>query len=70
MDKDLNENAIYLAGVIGNPIAHSKSPKLHNYWLSKYKINGFYIPFSVSSDSVELMLRYPIKQMYFRSQTP
>ena len=28
--------------VIGNPIAHSLSPKLHNYWLSKYKIKGNY----------------------------
>ena len=57
MDKDKNENSIYLAGVIGNPIAHSKSPKLHNYWLSKYKINGFYIPFSVTTDKLETSIR-------------
>ena len=57
MDKDKNENSIYLAGVIGNPIAHSKSPKLHNYWLSKYKINGFYIPFSVTTEKLETSIR-------------
>ena len=57
MDKDKNENSIYLAGVIGNPIAHSKSPKLHNYWLSKYKINGFYIPFSVTTEKLEISIR-------------
>ena len=57
MDKDLNENTIYLAGVIGNPIAHSKSPKLHNYWLSKYKINGFYIPFSVTTENLETSIK-------------
>ena len=57
MDKGKNENSIYLAGVIGNPIAHSKSPKLHNYWLSKYKINGFYIPFSVTTEKLETSIR-------------
>ena len=57
MDKDNNDNSIYLAGVIGNPIAHSKSPKLHNYWLSKYKINGFYIPFSVTTEKLETSIR-------------
>ena len=57
MDKDKNENSIYLAGVIGNPIAHSKSPKLHNYWLSKYNINGFYIPFSVTTEKLETSIR-------------
>ena len=57
MDKDTNENSVYLAGVIGNPISHSKSPKLHNYWLSKYKINGFYIPFSVTTEKLETSIR-------------
>ena len=28
--------------VIGNPIQHSLSPKLHNFWLKKNKINGIY----------------------------
>ena len=28
--------------VIGNPIDHSLSPKLHNYWIKKYKINADY----------------------------
>ena len=28
--------------VIGNPIEHSLSPKLHNYWIKKYKINATY----------------------------
>jgi shikimate dehydrogenase len=38
-----------LAGVIGDPITHSKSPKLHNYWLNQYNIEGFYIPVKVSA---------------------
>ena len=28
--------------VIGNPIDHSLSPKLHNYWIKKYKIDAAY----------------------------
>ena len=28
--------------VIGNPIDHSLSPKLHNFWIKKYKINAVY----------------------------
>ena len=28
--------------VIGNPIDHSLSPKLHNYWIKKYRIDAVY----------------------------
>jgi|TARA_B110000438_G_scaffold276400_1_gene298153 shikimate dehydrogenase len=28
--------------VIGNPIEHSLSPKIHNYWIKKNKIEGVY----------------------------
>ncbi len=29
-------------GIIGNPIKHSLSPVLHNYWFNKYKIDATY----------------------------
>ncbi len=29
-------------GIIGNPVKHSLSPVLHNYWLNKYKIDAEY----------------------------
>ena len=29
-------------GIIGNPIKHSLSPILHNYWLKKYNIDAEY----------------------------
>jgi len=38
---------IPLAGVIGSPIAHSKSPRLQNYWLKKYGVPGYYVPLDV-----------------------
>lgn len=39
---------IPLAGVIGHPIAHSRSPALHGYWLKRYGIKGHYIPIDVA----------------------
>ena len=45
-----------LAGVIGNPISHSKSPKLHNYWLNKYGIDGYYIPIAVHPTKLKLTI--------------
>ena len=39
---------IPLAGVIGHPIAHSRSPLLHDHWLSRYGIKGHYIPMDVA----------------------
>ena len=57
MDNNTTESPPYLAGVIGHPISQSKSPKLHNYWISKYQINGFYIPFSVTTEKLETSIK-------------
>ena len=38
------------AGVIGHPIAHSKSPLIHSYWLEKYKIEGEYKAYDIAPD--------------------
>ncbi len=37
-----------LAGVLGWPVGHSRSPLLHNYWFERYQIDGVYIPLGVS----------------------
>ena len=37
-----------IAGVIGDPISHSLSPRLHGYWIDKYSINGEYNAYHVS----------------------
>lgn len=39
---------IPLAGVIGHPIAHSRSPTLHGFWLHRYGIKGHYIPMDIA----------------------
>ncbi|MHC0052031.1 shikimate dehydrogenase [Actibacterium sp. D379-3] len=46
-------NRIPLAGVIGSPVAHSKSPRLHNYWLRKYGIPGHYVPMDIARDDLK-----------------
>ena len=46
-----------LAGVIGQPIGHSRSPKLHGYWLNRYSIDGHYIPMPVMPENLAEVLR-------------
>jgi len=41
-----------IAGVVGDPISHSLSPKLHGYWLKKYGINGDYAAFHVAKNEL------------------
>lgn len=48
--------SIPLAGVIGYPIAHSKSPRLHGHWLNRYGIAGHYIPMEVASNDLAHVL--------------
>ena len=48
---------IPLAGVLGNPIAQSKSPKLHRHWLSKYGLRGDYVPLHVTEANLETVVR-------------
>ena len=53
----MTKERIPLAGVIGSPIAHSKSPKLHGYWLNRYGLAGQYVPMEIASDDLEETLR-------------
>jgi shikimate dehydrogenase len=39
-----------LAGVIGWPVTHSLSPRLHSYWLAAHGIDGAYVPLSVAKE--------------------
>ena len=45
------------ACVIGWPIAHSRSPAIHGYWLDRYKIDGAYTKEAVEPDQIETFLR-------------
>jgi shikimate dehydrogenase len=48
---------LLLAGVIGDPIAHSRSPRLHGHWLWRYGIDGHYVPLHVTRERLHDTLR-------------
>lgn len=47
---------IPLAGVLGDPIAHSRSPRLHRHWLRRYGLPGFYVPLKVDAANLGKVL--------------
>lgn len=53
----MTNTRIPLAGVIGSPIAHSKSPQLHRHWLASFGLKGFYVPMDVSHQDLEQVIR-------------
>ena len=42
---------------MGWPIAHSRSPLLHNYWLRKYDLAGTYVPLAIKPEGLAAALR-------------
>ncbi|MFY9655487.1 MAG: shikimate dehydrogenase [Methylocystis sp.] len=50
-------NRFHLAGVMGWPVAHSRSPKIHNYWLKLHGIEGAYAPFAIEPGKLGPALR-------------
>ncbi|MDF2231193.1 shikimate dehydrogenase [Albimonas sp. CAU 1670] len=49
----MSANRLPLAGVLGWPIAHSRSPRLHRHWLGRYGIEGDYITLGVEPRDFE-----------------
>ncbi len=46
-----------LAGIMGWPVAHSRSPLLHGFWLDDTGIDGAYVPLPVRPEHIEQALR-------------
>ncbi len=46
-----------LAGVMGWPIMHSRSPLLHNYWFRQHNLAGTYVPLAVKREGLAAALR-------------
>lgn len=45
------------AGVVGWPVDHSLSPRVHGYWLNKYAIDGRYLRLPTPPENLEKTLR-------------
>src|SRR5690348_15722327 len=43
-------NGFGLAGIIGMPVAHSRSPTIHNFWFKAHGISGAYVPLAVEPE--------------------
>jgi shikimate dehydrogenase len=46
-----------LAGLMGWPVMHSRSPRLHNYWLARYGLTGTYVPLAIPAQGLRAALR-------------
>jgi len=46
-----------LAGVMGWPVMHSRSPMFHNYWLKKHGLAGTYVPLAIRPENLAGALR-------------
>jgi len=46
-----------IAGLLGWPVAHSRSPVIHNHWLAQFGIPGRYVLFPVPPEKLEQAVR-------------
>jgi shikimate dehydrogenase len=46
-----------LAGVMGSPVMHSRSPMLHNYWFKRHELAGTYVPLAIEPEGLAAALR-------------
>ncbi len=50
-------NSFTIAGVMGWPVAHSRSPLIHNHWIRQYNLSGAYGAFPVEPSNLEAAIR-------------
>ncbi|HVG48378.1 MAG TPA: shikimate dehydrogenase [Rubellimicrobium sp.] len=45
-----------LAGVVGRPVAHSRSPRLHRHWIARHGIAGDYVALEIAAEDLAEVL--------------
>ena len=53
----MSDKKFILAGVMGWPVAHSRSPVIHNHWIKQYGLNGAYVLLPVQPHKLEDAIR-------------
>ena len=53
----MGTGSIPLAGVLGAPVAHSRSPALHAHWLRRHGLAGHYVPLEVTQADLPEVIR-------------
>jgi shikimate dehydrogenase len=53
----MSDSPFVLAGVMGWPVAHTRSPAIHNHWISRHGLKGAYVQLPVHPDRLEAALR-------------
>jgi len=46
-----------VAGIAGWPVAHSRSPRIHGFWLERYAIDGAYVPLPIRPERFRAAVR-------------
>ena len=55
-------NTAPVVAILGYPIHHSKSPRMHGYWLDQAGVLGYYVPLEIHPDNFEDALKNMPKQ--------
>jgi shikimate dehydrogenase len=53
----MSDSPFVLAGVMGWPVAHTRSPAIHNHWIAQYGLRGAYVQLPVQPDRLETAIR-------------
>jgi shikimate dehydrogenase len=49
----MSDQKFVLAGVMGWPVAHTRSPAIHNHWIAQYGLKGAYVQLPVQPQNLE-----------------
>ena len=57
LDLAATPDRFLLAGVMGDPVMHSRSPAIFAYWFGKYGLAGSYLPLAIKPAGLRAALR-------------